>query len=63
MLAMIWVMFALSTAHWAVNTAFLVAKVKAMVVVNGSIRATSDLMNAVVTVNVSATYSALFSWN
>ena len=63
MLAMIWVMFALSTAHWAVNVAFLVAKVKAMVVVNGSIRATSDLMNAIVTINVSAARPTLFSWH
>ncbi|KIP04974.1 hypothetical protein PHLGIDRAFT_176108 [Phlebiopsis gigantea 11061_1 CR5-6] len=51
MLAMIWIMFTLSTAHWAVNVAFLVAKAKALVVVNGSIRATSDLMNAIVTIN------------
>lgn len=52
MLSMIWIMFALSTAHWAVGLAFLVTKVKSPVEVTGTIRALSDLMNAIVTINV-----------
>ena len=45
MLSMIWIMFVLSTLHWSVNLAFLVAKVKSDTVVDGTIRPLSDLMN------------------
>ncbi|KIP02296.1 hypothetical protein PHLGIDRAFT_38560, partial [Phlebiopsis gigantea 11061_1 CR5-6] len=52
MLVLIWTMFTISTAHWAVHLAFLVTKVKTTVVVNpGSLRATADLMNAIALLN------------
>lgn len=52
MLVVIWVMFALSTAHWGVSLAFLIAKVQAQVIVEGPLRVVSDTINAVVTINV-----------
>lgn len=52
MLAIIWTMFALSTAHWAISLAFLVTKVKTQAIVEGLPRVRSDNMNAVVTINV-----------
>ncbi|KIP09352.1 hypothetical protein PHLGIDRAFT_334043 [Phlebiopsis gigantea 11061_1 CR5-6] len=50
-LIMIWIMFALSTAHWAVGVAFLAAKASSLTIINGSLRATFDLMNAVAMIN------------
>ena len=58
MLSVIWIMFALSTMHWSVNLAFLIAKVKSNTVVNGAIRPLSDLMNAIVTINASIPLTA-----
>ena len=52
MLVILWSMFALSTAHWAISLAFLIAKVKTQTIVNGLLRTGSDNMNAIVTINV-----------
>ena len=53
---MIWVMFALSTAHWVAGVAFLTAKISSVTSVKGSLRATSDLMNAVAMINVGTAF-------